>query len=119
MPSDNKPHRIIDIPCGFYSNDMIIYLLIINIIAATMFIYDKHQARNHGWRIPEKVLHLTELLGGVIAIIPLMYLIHHKNKKASYYLVTYLMLIIFVAAMWFLFNHLVEATLSSRNEINI
>lgn len=76
------------------------YFVIISIISAILFAYDKHAAKKHKWRIPEKVLHTTELLGGVFVIIPLMYLIHHKSRKSSYYLITYFVLILWLGAIY-------------------
>jgi uncharacterized membrane protein YsdA (DUF1294 family) len=43
---------------------MIAYGIGINLFSAGLFAYDKYQANNHGWRIPEKQLQLTALLGG-------------------------------------------------------
>ncbi|KAI8616324.1 hypothetical protein BC830DRAFT_1118410 [Chytriomyces sp. MP71] len=40
------------------------YLAVINAVAVGMFWYDKNQANNKGWRVPEKQLQLTALLGG-------------------------------------------------------
>jgi len=38
-------------------------------------------------------LHLLEALGGVIANLLLMYTLHHKNRKFSYWIWTWLVLI--------------------------
>lgn len=83
---------------------LFIYLAIIGLISAILFAIDKHRAQKHKWRIPEKVLHLFELLGGVFAIVPMMYIIRHKNKKHQYYLITYLILILWLAAIYFFMN---------------
>ena len=42
------------------------YLVLINAASAGLFWYDKQQALNKGWRVPEKTLQLTALLGGWI-----------------------------------------------------
>ena len=42
------------------------YIITINTGSAGLFWYDKYQAKNRGWRIPEKTLQLTALLGGWI-----------------------------------------------------
>ena len=75
----------------------IIYLLIINLITTLLFIYDKIAAGKQLRRIPEAVLHFLELLGGVYSVIVLMYVIHHKNRKFRYYIITYLILLLWVA----------------------
>lgn len=78
---------------------LLIYLAIVGYISAILFAIDKHRAKKHKWRIPEKVLHLFELLGGVFVIVPMMYLIHHKNKKHQYYLITYLILVAWIVLL--------------------
>ena len=40
------------------------YLAVINLAAVGLFWYDKQQALNKGWRVPERQLQLTALLGG-------------------------------------------------------
>lgn len=76
----------------------LIYLLIINLISAGLFIFDKISAEKNGKRVAEISLHLMELLGGVFAIIVLMYAIRHKNRKFKYFVFTYLILILWIAA---------------------
>lgn len=70
-----------------------IYLLIINFVSGILFSYDKHAARRNHQRISEITLHLLELLGGVFANLMLMYTLRHKNRKFSYYWVTWLAII--------------------------
>ena len=70
-----------------------IYLILINIISALIFIKDKNAAtstKNKVRRIPEKNLHLLETVGGVFSIVLLIYIIRHKNKKISYFSITYI-----------------------------
>ena len=78
-------------------NLAILYIVAVNIVAATLFSYDKFCAETHRWRIPEKVLHLLELMGGVAAVLVFMYALRHKNRKFSYFIWTYLIL-----ALWLL-----------------
>ena len=42
----------------------IAYLATVNAGAFGLFWYDKQQAIQHKWRVPEKTLHTTALLGG-------------------------------------------------------
>lgn len=85
------------------------YLIAINLIAAMVFSFDKYCAEHHRWRVPERVLHLFELLGGWMVILVLMRGIHHKCSKRSYYLWTYLIVFLWVAAMslWIYLNYTV------------
>lgn len=73
-----------------------IYLLLVNLIAAGIFVFDKKAAMRNGRRVPELSLHLVELLGGVFAVILLMYGIRHKNRKFKYYIFTYLILLLWI-----------------------
>ena len=43
--------------------------------------YDKLQAKNNGWRIPEKVLLLLGVFGGAIGGLFGMQVFHHKTSK--------------------------------------
>ncbi|MDD4739855.1 MAG: DUF1294 domain-containing protein [Bacteroidales bacterium] len=73
-----------------------LYLLIINIVSILVFAIDKVQAKNQKQRIPEKILHLLEALGGVFGIILTMYVIHHKSSKWQYYIITFIILIAWI-----------------------
>lgn len=83
----------------------IIYLLLVNFIAGVLFAYDKYCAKHQHRRIPERTLHLFELLGGFPVIILLMYLLRHKCVKSSYYLWTFLFAALWIAALLFIHFH--------------
>ncbi len=72
------------------------YFISINILSAFAFYTDKRNAIKRRRRIPETTLHFFELSGGIFSIIVLMYTLHHKNKKASYFCVSYLILIVWI-----------------------
>jgi hypothetical protein len=77
----------------------IIYLIVINLLASILFCVDKRRAAKDKRRIPESILHLFELVGGIFAIIFLMFIIRHKNQKMSYKLVSFVIL-----ALWIFFS---------------
>jgi uncharacterized membrane protein YsdA (DUF1294 family) len=56
------------------------YLLIINIIAFALMGADKKKAQAKAWRIPEKTLFLSAILGGSIGAIVGMQVFRHKTK---------------------------------------
>lgn len=58
----------------------ITYFLIINLCAFLLMGIDKRRAIRHKWRISEKSLFLSALLGGSIGSLLGMYLFHHKTK---------------------------------------
>lgn len=63
-----------------FTRIVFIYLVIINLIAFLLMAMDKSRARKHQWRIPEKTLFLSAILGGSICAIAGMYTFHHKTK---------------------------------------
>jgi len=79
-----------------------IYLIIINCASGIIFLSDKHAAIKNRRRIPERTLHLLEILGGVFANMVLMYTFHHKNRKFGYYGVIWVVLIGWLALMIFI-----------------
>lgn len=58
----------------------IIYLSIANLFAFTLMGIDKQKAIHHKWRISEKTLFLSALLGGSIGAILGMQIFRHKTK---------------------------------------
>ena len=76
----------------------IIYLIIINLLAGILFLADKRRATKNKRRIPESILHLFELVGGIFTVIFLMFIIRHKNQKMSYKLISFIIL-----ALWIFF----------------
>jgi len=82
---------------------LIQYLIFINVFAGLFFIIDKIKAINNNARISEFLLHVLEILGGIFSIIVLMLIIRHKNRKASFYLFSYVILIIWTYLLFQIF----------------
>ena len=59
---------------------LFVYLLIINSIAFALMGVDKKKAQAKAWRIPEKTLFLSAILGGSIGAIVGMQVFRHKTK---------------------------------------
>ncbi len=59
---------------------VIIYLAIVNIAAFILFGADKKKAQKGAWRISEKALFLSALIGGSVGAILGMFLFHHKTR---------------------------------------
>ncbi len=68
----------------FSIQNIIIYLIIINLIAFFMMWLDKRKAKKGKWRIPENTLLIPVLLGGGIGGIAGMYIFRHKTQKAKF-----------------------------------
>ena len=57
-----------------------LYLLGINVLAFALMGTDKRRARRKEWRISEKALFLSALLGGSVGAILGMRAFHHKTR---------------------------------------
>ena len=68
----------------FTWQNIIYYLLAINVIAFLAMWIDKRKAQKGKWRIPENTLFLITLLGGGIGTIAGMYTFRHKTKKLKF-----------------------------------
>ncbi len=66
------------------SKALIIYLIAINSAGVIINITDKHNAVHKKWRISEKALWTTALLGGAAGSYITMKLIRHKTKHKSF-----------------------------------
>lgn len=79
-----------------------IYLLFISIVALVLMGYDKHQAKHDGWRVRERTLFLSALLGGSPGAILGMRLFRHKTKHWYFKIGMPLILLVqLVFCIWF------------------
>ena len=78
MPIIIKPEDI------FTTQNIIIYLIIINIIGFLAMCVDKKKAQKGAWRISEHTLFVITLLGGGIGTIAGIYTFRHKTKKLRF-----------------------------------
>ena len=79
----------------------LLYLLLINAVAFLLMLVDKLKAKKNRWRIPERTLFGSALLGGSIGAILGMYTFRHKTRHLSFTLGMPAILIAQVAlAIW-------------------
>jgi uncharacterized membrane protein YsdA (DUF1294 family) len=90
-----------------FSDGLFVFALYIlaNIAVFCLYAYDKHMARNEGWRIPERIL-LAAALIGPFGAYGAMRLFRHKTQKIKFYLVPFFLLlhiagILYIAACLF------------------
>ncbi len=68
----------------FTMQNIIIYLIIINLFGFFIMWLDKRKAKRGVWRIPEKTLFIITGLGGGIGTIAGMYVFRHKTQKLGF-----------------------------------
>ena len=59
---------------------MTIYLVVVNVLSFSLFGIDKYKAKHKKWRISEKTLFISAVLGGSIGAFIGMHFFHHKTK---------------------------------------
>ena len=64
----------------------LLYLLLINAAAFVLMLVDKEKARHHRWRISERTLIGSAILGGSLGALAGMYLFRHKTRHAKFVL---------------------------------
>lgn len=79
------------------------YLIAVNVLAFALMGIDKYRARRNQWRISEKTLFLSAIIGGSCGAIFGMNLFRHKTKH--WYFVFGMPLILFIqAGLWYWFS---------------
>ena len=79
----------------------LLYLLLINAAAFLLMLVDKHKARKKRWRIPERTLIGSALLGGSVGALLGMYTFRHKTRHLKFTLGVPAILIAQIAlAVW-------------------
>lgn len=76
-------------------NDLIEYLIIINIVCFFTYGLDKFLACKHLTRVPEVVLFLFAIIGSPLGALLGMKFFNHKTKKIKFWIINVLFLIIY------------------------
>ena len=86
-----------------YAGILLIYLAGINILAFILMGADKRKARKNRWRISEKTLFLSALLGGSVGALSGMVLFRHKTKHWYFkYGIPAILVLQIILVLWFL-----------------
>jgi uncharacterized membrane protein YsdA (DUF1294 family) len=80
---------------------ILLLILFFNFLCFLLFALDKRRARRGQRRIAEKTLHLATLPGAALGAWAAILLLHHKNRKASFWGIT-LLLTLAQGAAWYL-----------------
>jgi uncharacterized membrane protein YsdA (DUF1294 family) len=86
------------------------YLLVINIAGYGFMRSDKSRARHKKYRIPERQLFITAILGGSVGVYTGMHVLRHKTKHASFYIGIPAILIIQVILLGYMLGKLLVET---------
>jgi len=62
----------------------LLYILLINSYGTLIMAIDKNKAGKHKWRIRERNLFITAILGGAAGLMMGMIMFHHKTQHASF-----------------------------------
>ncbi len=82
---------------------LLIYLLAADLCAFCLMGWDKYQARRGAWRISERALFLSALLGGALGALLGMQLFRHKTKHLRFVIGIPVILLLQVAVLLWAF----------------
>ena len=85
---------------------VVFQLIFINISTFFAYMVDKRAAIRGAWRVPERDLHTLEFLGGWIGAFFAQRMFRHKISKKSYQLTYKLMIVMELAAIYFILKFL-------------
>ena len=85
------------------------YLLIINAAGFLIMCVDKLLAKKEARRVPERTLLLIAAIGGSLGSLLGMLVAHHKTRKAKFYILVPLLLVLHAAAAgWYFLREIID-----------
>lgn len=81
---------------------ILLYFFLINIVGFSIMGIDKHKAKKHLWRIPEKTLFMIAAIGGSLGSLCGMYLFRHKTKHKAFVLGMPFILVLHISILLFI-----------------
>lgn len=82
----------------------LLYLLLINATGFILMLLDKQRARKKRWRIPERTLMASALLGGSLGCLIGMYTARHKTRHPKFTIGIPLILLLQTAIGFWFYN---------------
>lgn len=83
---------------------LLIYLILVNAAGFLLMLADKRKAIKNKWRIPEKVLLSTAVLGGSLGVMCGLYAVRHKTLHLTFSLGVPILFALQVTAFFFLLH---------------
>ncbi len=90
-----------------FTQIIILYLIVINIITFFYFGIDKLKSQFDQWRVKEKTLWILTLIGGSAGALGGMFFFRHKTQKHSFQAVIILILLVQVSLIMLLFSNII------------
>ncbi|HQC83335.1 MAG TPA: DUF1294 domain-containing protein [Bacilli bacterium] len=81
------------------------YMIIINLITAFTYAFDKYQAKRKGERVKESTLLTMSMLGGAFLGYLTMLVCHHKTRKTKFNVINLLSILVYSIILYNLFIH--------------
>ena len=75
-----------------------------SMLAFFVFMADKRAARRHRRRVPERTLHLTEVLGGFPGAFIAIFMLRHKSSKPSFLIVSIFASVVNLVMLYLLYS---------------
>lgn len=86
----------------FSIQNIMLYLITINLIGFAIMFIDKQKAKKGKWRIPENTIFVITAIGGGIGTIAGMYKFRHKTKKLRFTIgLPFLLILDILLIIWF------------------
>lgn len=86
----------------FLQQYIFIYIGIISLVTFALFGMDKKKAQKHKWRISEKTLLGSCIIGGFLGGLMGMKFFHHKTKHYYFYVINIISMILWTAGLFLL-----------------
>lgn len=88
---------------------LLIYLIIVNIIALIVTVYDKCAAQKHRRRVSERALFFISFIGGAPVMYLTMLVISHKTRKKRFMIGVPMIIIIEFAVAFVVLRYVFKA----------
>lgn len=83
---------------------VVIWYVLWSLVTFFVYGYDKRAARRSRWRIPEARLHLMAAIGGLPGALVAQRFFRHKNRKAGFQVITWLLVVLHIIIIIMLFR---------------